>query len=179
VVVGWGSFLAIESAFQFPLALAFGALAASLTVGAALAAVEPAVTEPSRRRWWRLGGTLASLALLAASGRVARSELLYVAKPDDLVSLRRACALDARNLPACVTAAWLEVRAGDAAAARARLGDVLARAPHYPPALKLLGEIAASTGDDAEACRRLGAYDALFRERSSVHGAAAEACARF
>ena len=177
LVVAWGSFLAVEAAFQFPLALAFGALAASLTLGAALAGVEAGLP-PRARRWpWIAGGTLASVALVAASYRVARSEYLYVDAPDDLVSQRRACALDARNLPACVTAAWLEVRDGNVVAARARLEDVLAGAPHYPPALKLLGEIAGLQGEHAEACRRLTAYDALFRERSSVHQAAAEACA--
>ncbi len=92
-------------------------------------------------------------------------------------SQRRACALDPRNLPACVTAAWLELREGDAPAAKDRLAAVLAGAPHYPPALKLLGEIAAMEGDHAEACRRLGAYDALFRGRSSVHASATQACA--
>ena len=35
-----GAFLAVEALFQFPLGLAFGALAAAITVGAALAAVE-------------------------------------------------------------------------------------------------------------------------------------------
>ena len=70
---------------------------------------------------WIAGGTLASVLLLAASLRVATSEYLYVNAPDDVGAQRRACALDPRNLPACVTAAWLELREGDAPAARARL----------------------------------------------------------
>jgi hypothetical protein len=177
LVVGWGSFLAVEAAFQFPLALAFGALAASLTAGAALAAVETGTPRTSRAAWIA-GGTLASAALLAGSLRVATSERLYVDAPDDVASQRRACALDPRNLPACVTAAWLEVREGDAPAAKARLAAILAGAPHYPPALKLLGEIAALEGDHAEACRRLTEYDALFRGRSSVHAGAELACAQ-
>jgi O-antigen ligase len=178
MVAGWGTFLAVEAVFQFPLALAFGALAAALTAGAALASVDPEDALLRRSATWRLGGTVVGLMLLAASARIAWSEVLYVRGPDDLGSQRRACALDARNLPACVTAAWLEVRDGDPVAATARLDAVLAGAPHYPPALKLLGEIAHMQGNAAEACRRLGAYDALFRGRSSVHGAAVEACAR-
>jgi hypothetical protein len=55
---------------------------------------------------------------------------------------------------------------------------VLAGAPHYPPALKLKGEIADLEGDHAEACRRLGEYDALFRGQSSVHASAERACAK-
>jgi hypothetical protein len=177
LVVAWGTLLAVEAAFQFPLALAFGALAASMTVGAALAGVETGSPPPASRVPWIAGGTLAGALLLAASLRVAASEYLYVNAPDDLGSQRKACALDPRNLPACVTAAWLEVRAGDAPAAKARLAAVLGGAPHYPPALKLLGEIAALEGDDAEACRRLEEYDALFRGRSSVHASAEQACA--
>lgn len=178
LVAAWGSFLAVESALQFPLALAFGAMAASITVAAALVAVDQPPSAGSAGRWpWRVGGTVAAAAILAASLRVARSEYLYVKGPDDVASQRSACALDPRNLPACVTAAWLELREGDAPAARSRLVAVLADAPHYPPALKLLGEIAALEGDHAEACRRLGAYDALFRGESSVHARAEEECA--
>ena len=177
LVVAWGSFLAVESAFQFPLALAFGALAASITVGATLAAVEAGSPARASRLAWVAGGTLASVMLLAVSLRVATSEYLYVKAPDDVRCQRRACALDPGNRPACVTAAWLEVREGDAPGAKARLAAVLAGAPHYPPALKLLGEIAAMEGDPAEACRRLRAYDALFRGRSSVHASANLACA--
>ena len=176
VVVGWGAFLAVEAAFQFPLALAFGALAASITTGAALA--EYPHPPPSPRTPWMAGGTVASLLLLAATARIAWSEALYVRGPEDLASLRRACALDARNLPACVTAAWLEVREGDATGAIARLDAVLRGAPHYPPALKLRGEIGVMQGDAMGACRALGEYDALYRGRSSVHQAAADACAR-
>lgn len=179
VVVGWGAFLAVESLFQFPLALAFGALAAAMVLGAMLAV--PGVGSPPApsRGWpWRAGGTLAAIALVAASARVARSESLHVKRPDDLSAQRRACALDRRNLPACVTAAWLEVRAGDMAAARRDLSSVLAATPHYAPALKLKGEIEALEGNDAEACRLLGAYDALYRGESSVRESAAEACAR-
>jgi hypothetical protein len=175
LVVGWAAFLAVESLFQFPLALATGALAAALTVGGALAAA--GAQAPSRNGPWKIGGTLAAILVLAASLRVAYSEYLYVTRADDLSSQERACALDPRNLPACVTAAWLEVRAGAAPDAKTRLAGVLAATPHYPPALKLLGEIAVMEGDHAEACRRLGAYDALYRGESSVHAAAEKACA--
>jgi O-antigen ligase len=177
LVVGWGSFLAVEAAFQFPLALAFGALAAAIAAGGALAGVAEGPSPRVSRRWWMAGGTLASAALLAASFRVSASESLYAGGPDDLASQRRACALDPRNLPACVTAAWLEVRGREVAAAKERLHAVLAWAPHYPPALKLLGEIAAMEGSHAEACRRLTEYDALFRGQSTAHADAVRACA--
>jgi len=178
VVVGWGVFLAVESLFQFPFALAFGALAGAMVAGAAFAGADPAPAPEARVRAWRVGGTVAALVLAAASARVARSEYLHVKGPEDLDLQRRACALDPRNLPACVTAAWLEVRAGDSAVARTRLAGVLAGTPHYPPALKLLGEISAMEGNDDEACRLLGRYDALFRGESSVRESAAAACAR-
>jgi hypothetical protein len=166
----------VEALFQFPLALAFGAMAASITVGAALVGTETAAPLRATPVLWRVGATIASVLLLAGSLRVARSEYLYVRGPDDLPAQRRACALDPRNLPACVTAAWLELREGDSAAARSRLHAILAATPHYPPALKLRGEIAVMEGDDAEACRWLSAYDALFRGASAVHQAAARAC---
>lgn len=178
VVIGWGVFLAVESLFQFPLSLALGAVAAAFVAGAALAATDTAPPPPARHGVWKAGGTLVALALVAASVRVAWSETLYVRAPDDLASQRRACALDPRNLPACVTAAWLEVSGGDTPAAKTRLAGVLAITPHYPPALRLLGEIAVMEGDHAGACRNLRAYDMLFRGESSVRESAAAACAR-
>ena len=182
LVVGWGAFLAVEAVFQFPLALAFGAMAAAVTFGAALAAIElggAPVTAPRAPAAmpWVLGAVVAAGALAAASVRVARSERLYVASPEDRDALARACALDPRNLAACVTAAWVEDREGDRPGARARLRATLDRAPDYPPALKLLGEIALADGDAAEACRRLSRYDALFRGQSRAHESARRACA--
>ena len=126
---------------------------------------------------FRAVGTAVALAVVAASVRIATSEALYVAHPEDRAALARACALDARNLPACVTAAWREATDGDRDAARARLAGVLAHAPAYPPAIKLLGDIALVEGDTAEACRRLSEYDGLFRGRSGSHARAQEACA--
>jgi hypothetical protein len=178
LVVGWGAFLAVEAVFQFPLALAFGAMAAAVTVGAALAAVEGAPAAPARRLPWLAASVVAAAALAAASLRVARSERLYVAHPDDAGALARACALDPRNLPACVTAAWAEDRDGARPQARARLQAALERAPDYPPALKLLGEIALRDGDSEEACRRLSRYDALYRGRSRARDKARLACQR-
>ena len=177
LVVGWSSFLAVEAVFQFPLALAFGGMAAAITVGAAVAAVEDRLAAPARRLPWVVASLIVAGGMAAASLRVARSERLYVARPDDAPALARACALDPRNLPACVTAAWLEDQGGDRAAARARLQATLVRAPDYPPALKLLGEIALRDGDFAEACRRLSRYDALFRGASRAHASALRACA--
>ena len=81
-------------------------------------------------------------------------------------------------MPATTPPRNAEVREGDAPAAKARLASVLAGAPHYPPALKLKGEIADLEGDYAEACRRLGEYDALFRGQSSVHASAERTCAK-
>ena len=177
LVAGWGAFLAVESLFQFPLALAFGGMAAAVTVGAALAAVDGAPPGDGLRLPWVAGALAAAALILAASARVAASERVLVAAPDDGAALARACALDPRNLLACVTAAWVEEREGDRPRARARLAAVLDRAPSYPPALKLLGEIALAAGDHAEACRRLSQYDALFRGKSRAHGAAVRACA--
>jgi O-antigen ligase len=177
LVVGWSAFLAVEAVFQFPLALAFGGMAAAVTVGAAVAAGEVSLAAPGRRPAWIAGSLVFAVLLTAASLRVARSETLAVARPDDAAALARACALDPRNVVACVNAAYLEHRDGDRAAAVARLRALLARAPDYPPALKLLGEIALHDGDLAEACRRLSRYDALYRGASSAHASAQRACA--
>lgn len=175
LVVGWTAFLAAESVFQFPLALAMGALAACVTLGAALADTGAPPSHARRAPWLALG-TIAAAALAFASARVAVSESLYVRNPDDLASLDRACRLDPRNLPACVTAAWLEAKAGHDEAARSRLDAALESTPGYPPAVKLLGDIAFARGEHAEACRRLSEYDALFRGASASHDRAAAAC---
>ena len=180
LVVGWSAFLAVEAVFQFPLALAFGALATAITIGAAVAAsgnADGPVDVDGRGAIGRSAGTIVALAIVAASLRIATSERLYVAHSQDRDALGRACALDPRNLPACVTAAWREAIEGDRDAARSRLAGVLAHAPAYPPAIKLLGDIALAEGNAAEACRRLSEYDALFRGRSASHAQAAQACA--
>jgi hypothetical protein len=116
------------------------------------------------------------VAVLAAASigvmlvRVAWSELLLVNRKDDAVAQERACRLNPRNLPACVTAAWLEAGAGRIPDARRRLVRVLEKAPRYFPAIKLLGEISLAAGDHEAGCLYLGAYDALFQGASSIHG---------
>ena len=176
LVVGWGAFLAVESLFQFPLALATGALAMSATVGAAMAAGRE--DEPAGpRATWRLGATAVAVLLTVSSLRSARSEQLPAARPNDVAALARACALDPRNLPACVTAAWLDATSGRTEAARSRLQGMLAHAPSYPPAVKLLGEIELAGGERAAGCARLLAYDALYRGRSAAHARVVESCA--
>ena len=46
---------------------------------------------------------------------------------------------------------------------------VLERAPHYPPAIKLLGQLALIAGDREAGCTYLTAYDVLFRGASTLH----------
>ena len=175
VLLGASAFLSVEALFQFPLATAFGALTVALLLGLAfslLGASAPAPPPPaSGYSRTRVGLTVLGAALiLVLLYRVAASEYLFVNRRDDLAAEARACRLNPRNLPACVTAAWLEAGTGKADDARRRLVRALERAPRYFPAIKLLAEIALGEGDREAGCLYLGAYDALFREGSSLHG---------
>ncbi len=170
-------FLGIECLFQFPLMVATGATMTALMAGLALAAVEPGEGSqgqqlPAARAWgasvWRVAITVTAAAMLVALGRVVSSDYLSATGADRLEAQERACRLGPRNLPACVTAAWLRAGSGDTQGARSQLERVLGRAPHYPPALKMLGELAIQEGKAAEGCRILSRYDALFVGRSSV-----------
>jgi type II secretory pathway component PulM len=181
--------LAVEALFQFPLATAFGALMAAALLGLALACVEGTAGGPrpmafaaaSRRRLWAAGAAFLAVGVTVALARVAAAEYLFVNHRDDVDAQRRACALDPRRTPSCVTAAWLEARAGDLAAARARLVRVLRQAPYDGPATKLLGEVALAQGDHEAGCLYLWLYDGRFGGRSSAHAMLVARChpARF
>ena len=170
-------FLAVESFFQFPLALATGALMTAAVVGFALAAVETAPPVAERPTGlWKATGVAVSLLALMEVFRVAGSEYLFVNRPDDAASQDRACGLNARNRPACVTAAWLHARNGDSRGARQRILRVLEKAPYDLPAIKLLGEEALVRGDRETACLCLWIYDGLLRQQSSVHDRLSRTC---
>jgi hypothetical protein len=177
-LIAAGAFLAVESTFQFPLAMAVGALAFALWLGLALALVEPPAPSPAPAprapALQALLSALVSVGLVAGAARAAWSEYLFVNHQSDLASQDRACRLDPRNLPACVSAAWLESESGHYDAARARTLAVLARSPYYGPAVKLLGEVALTAGDSPAGCFYLWLYDALFHGASSVHPRLAE-----
>jgi hypothetical protein len=173
-------FLAIEAFFQFPFGTAFGSLVAALLLGLALAVLEPkAVAAPGDRqgRWlWRGAGTLVAAGILILAARAATSEVLIARNPRDAAALGRACGLDPRNLPACVTAAWLKANGGDPREARRLLHETLRRSPYYHPAIRLLGEVAVANGNREEGCHYLWIYDELFRERSAVHDQVGRLC---
>jgi hypothetical protein len=172
LLFGGSVFLSVEGFFQFPLATAFGALTTALLLGLAFTVVQPSrelPREPGRSRSAVGLAVLSVGLLLVLLYRVAASEYLFVNRRDDLPAEARACRLNPRNLPACVTAAWLEAGTGKAGDGRRRLVRVLERAPRYFPAIKLLAEIALGEGDREAGCLYLGAYDVLFRESSSLH----------
>lgn len=171
LIAAWTAFLLVEGLFQFPLALAFPVLALALLLGLAFATAEdrPAVPRRSPAAAWRLGAVAAAVLLGVGAWRVALSERLFVAARTDVAAQERACGLDARNLPACVMAAWLHGASGDLPGGRALLVRVLERAPHYPPAAKLLAQQAAVAGDHEAACVYMAAYEALFRGESTLH----------
>jgi hypothetical protein len=152
-------------------------------LGLGLAGLErPAPAAGETRDWsrsrthWRALGTLVAVAAAVGLGRVVVSELLFVNRRGDVAAQETACRLDPRNLPACVTAAWLQARSGDRHEARTLLVEVLERSPYYHPAIRLLGEEAAAHGDRREACLYLWIYDRLFRERSAVHARVETLC---
>jgi hypothetical protein len=171
-------FLAVESFFQFPLALATGSLMSAALLGFALAALEPGARTPSRAmRLWQAAGVTAALLVLTEVYRVARSEYLFVNRPDDAASQDLACGLNPRNRQACVLSAWLHARDGDSRGTRERLVQVLERAPYDLPAIKLLGEEALVRGDRETGCLCLWIYDGLLRWQSSVHERLTRTCA--
>jgi hypothetical protein len=180
-------FLGIECFFQFPLAVATGATMAALLAGLALAAVDPSKEPreeplPQAQAWgasaWPVSVTVTAAAMLVALGRLVASDHLSAADGRNVEAQERACRLNPRNLPACVNAAWLRAGTGDTQGARNQLERVLGRAPHYPPALKLAGEVAFQEGRVTEGCRLLSHYDALFLGRSSVREWLRRHCAR-
>jgi len=171
------AFVAVESCFQFPLGTAFGCLTAAVLLGLAVAELQAPGTGTggavqSRRSLlrWQISGTIAVAGSLVVLGSVVASELLFVGHRRDAGAQATACRLNARNLPACVTAAWLQAQVGRRSEARALLVRSLRYSPYYHPAIRLLGEVATADGDRQAGCLYLWVYDALFRERSAVHG---------
>jgi hypothetical protein len=177
LVVGWGVFLAVESFFQFPFAMAFGALATAAGLGSCLGLADEAGA-PRRPVSWagRAAAAAAATVLIVGAARLAWSERLFVGRRTDLAAQERACRLDPRNIPACVMEAWLRGSHGDLAGGRARAAEVLRRAPHYPPAIKLLAQEALASGDVEAGCVYLFTYDRLFRGQSTLSGELARSC---
>jgi hypothetical protein len=175
------AFYLVEAGFQFPLDVAMGALGIATLLGLAAACLEPEADADApevaalstRSRWahaaWVAGGLVGASLVGLVAARVASSEWLFVNAPKDVRAQTEACRLNPRNLPACVTAAWLQGRAGEPATARATLARVLDRSPYYFPAIKLLGEQALAHGERESGCRYLWIYDEMFRRESSVH----------
>jgi O-antigen ligase len=171
-------FLAIEAFFQFPFEMAFPSLTAAVALGLAGACLATPAAAP------RIGAVGGAVLLVAIAGfswalvRVVRAELLWVGHPNDAQAQEKACRLDPRRLEACTQGAWLRIRSGDPETGRRALVRVLAHAPHYFPAIKLLGEDSMARGDRVTGCRYLGLYDAFFDGKSTVHDRLLLACPR-
>jgi hypothetical protein len=166
-------FTAVESALQFPFALASGCLMVTAMLGLALSCLEPdpgATVPPRPSGPWRAAAAAVAAVMAVVLCRVAASEYLFVNGKGVEGAQDRACRLNPRNVAACVDAAWLHARRGEGGIARAGLLEVLDRSPHYPPAIKLLGELALVLGDRDAGCRYLRRYDELVAGRSSLHG---------
>jgi O-antigen ligase len=172
VLAAGAGFLAVESAFQFPFSMAFGCLSAAVLLGLALSFVQVGAGEV---RSSRAGTALRVVAVAAAMsgmilwGRLTASDCLTIES-------HRACALNPRNLRACLASAWLQARDGERNEARVRLADLLERSPYYHPAIKLLAEDSLAQGDPRAGCFHLWVYDRLFGDRSSAHERLVEAC---
>ena len=164
-VAAGGAFLFVESLFQFPFALAFGALAGATLLGLALAYVEPAEREAPAPRGsavaWRLAFAAAACMALIGLARLVASDYL-AATASDPRQISRASDLNPRNMRAALKAAWFDARAGHRRRARVRLSELLERSPYYYPAIKLLAEESLARGDVRAGCFHLWVYDALF-----------------
>jgi O-Antigen ligase len=173
-----GIFLGIEAFFQFPFEMAFPSLTAAVALGLAGACLVASAAAP------RTGvvGRVVLLAAIAgfswALARVVMAELLWVRGMNDVHAQERACRLDPRRLDACTNGAWLRILSGDHGTGREALVNVLERAPHYLPAIKLLGEESMARGDRETGCRYLGLYDALFDGKSALHDRLLRECPR-
>jgi hypothetical protein len=179
VVAAGAAFLAVESAFQFPFAMALGSLAAAVLLGLALTLADadaPAAEHARRRTATRFALLAAAAVASAALARLVVSDHLADARPHAVRAQRRACDLDPRNLRACLRAAWLDARAGNRPQARGRLAAVLDRSPYYYPAVKLLADESLAQGDATAGCFHLWVYDALFAGRSAEHARLARLC---
>ena len=173
VLTAGGVFLAVESAFQFPFSMAFGALGAAALLGLALSFVDGAESVASAEaprasvaRMAVVGGlVLAAVAL----GRLVASDYLAATAGPQGRRVHRACALNPRHVRACVASAWLEARAGRRQRARLRATAMLDRSPYYYPAIKLLADESLAQGDARAGCFHLWVYDTLFGARSSQH----------
>lgn len=181
IVAGGTAFLAVESAFQFPFAMAFGCLSAAVLLGLALSFLEtdgrPAVAEPVA---WRPAARLATIAAALvgafALARLVRSDYLTGTAAPDAARPHEACQLNPRNLRACLNAAWLDARAGNRQDARVRAAAILDRSPYYYPAIKLLADESLAQGDVRAGCFHLWIYDSLFDGRSSEHDRLSALC---
>jgi hypothetical protein len=180
VIAAGASFLAVESLFQFPFALAFGTLAAALTLGLALSYAEtgdPARTQPHRPSWIpRLAALALAFLGAIALARVVLSDYWTATASGDPARQSRACTLNPRNLRACLNAAWLDASSGHRRRARQRLAAVLDRSPHYYPAIALLADDSFAQGDARAGCFHTWLYDALFEGHSSRHDVVAARC---
>jgi hypothetical protein len=181
IVAGGTAFLAVESAFQFPFAMAFGCLGAAMLLGLALSFLEtdggPAVTQ---RLGWRPAARLATIAAALvgafALARLVRSDYLTGTDAPDAARPHEACQLNPRNLRACLNAAWLDARAGNRQDARVRAAAILDRSPYYYPAIKLLADESLAQGDVRAGCFHLWIYDSLFDGRSAEHDRLSALC---
>jgi hypothetical protein len=151
--------------------MAFPALTAAVMLGLAWACLEPtAAMAPRGSIGWGLAASVIVTGFaLWSLARVAGAEYLSVNAKGDVQAQERACRLDPRQLEACIDGAWLRMQAGDHQTGRRALAQVLDRAPHYFPAIRLLGEDSLAQGDRETGCRYLGLFDALFDGRSSMH----------
>lgn len=181
IVAGGTAFLAVESAFQFPFAMAFGCLGAAMLLGLALSLLEtdgrPAVPQPVA---WRPAARLATIAAALvgafALARLVRSDYLTGTAAPDAARPHEACDLNPRNLRACLNAAWLDARTGNRQDARVRAAAILDRSPYYYPAIKLLADESLAQGDVRAGCFHLWIYDSLFDGRSAEHDRLSALC---
>jgi O-Antigen ligase len=173
------AFYLVEACFQFPLDVAMGALGIATLLGLAGSSLEPEDSIPIpgpagigprlAHTAWIAFGLLGVATVGFTAWRVARSEWLFVNAPKGKGAQVEACQENPRNLPACVTAAWLQGKEGDDRASQTTLRHLLQRSPYYFPAIKLLGEQSLARGERESGCRYLWIYDEMFRRRSSVH----------
>ncbi|NUM87600.1 MAG: O-antigen ligase family protein [Bdellovibrionales bacterium] len=162
----------VESLFQFPLQNPWTLLLLSLLLAWLLAHLWKTRDQPMPR----FGSVILGVGLLMVyfGGRSVYAGLY--GETDDRAVAARACDWQPSNWRACRSKGFLELRAGDLAAARATFERSLGEASENYFAMRGLTEVELREGRAAEACAWIRRQNDLLREESPFYRRVPEFC---